>query len=64
MLHMNKTERYAQLYRDLKTVYDCRSTPAAHYIAGMAIGSEIWRGISDIERVNLCKIFTVARNAL
>lgn len=63
MLHMNKTQRYQQLYQDLKTVYECRGTDLAHYIAGLAVGSEIWRGISDVERYNLSRIFTVARNA-
>lgn len=63
MLHINKTERFNHLYLNLKAVYGCRRTPAGHYIAGMAVGSEIWRGISDVERVNLCNIFEAARYA-
>ena len=63
MLHMNKTPRYQQLYRDLRNVYLTRGDRVSDYMAGLAIGGEIQRHISDVEFKNLVHIFTVARNA-
>lgn len=63
MLHMNKNLRYKQLYQDINTVYVMRGSNFSHYIAGLAVGAEIQRGLSDTELSNLKKIFDAARNA-
>jgi hypothetical protein len=63
MLHMNQQPRYQRIWGELKTVYVCRGTSAAHYMAGLTLGAEIIRGLSDTERHNLNRIFDEARNA-
>ena len=63
MLHMNQQPRYQRIWEELKTVYVCRSTSVAHYMAGLTLGAEIIRGLSDTEIHNLNKIFNEARNA-
>lgn len=63
MLHMNNQPRYQRIWEDLKTVYICRDTPSAHYIAGLTIGAEIAKGISDLERYHLNILFNGARYA-
>lgn len=63
MLHMNQQPRYQRIYKDLRLVFLMRGHPGAHYLAGMTIGAEIVRGISDTERFYLNKIFDEARHA-
>lgn len=63
MLHINRQSRYQRLWEDLKTVHVCRGTSSAHYIAGMTIGGEIAKGISDAERYRLNMLFDEARHA-
>jgi hypothetical protein len=63
MLHMNKTERYQRLREDLKTIYVCRGTSSAHYIAGLTMGMAISRGLSDPERQRLHMLLSGAANA-
>lgn len=63
MLHINQQPRYQMLFHDLQTVYATRGTPCSHYIAGMLMATQIARGISDIERINLNAIVEAARYA-
>ena len=63
MLHMNRNQRYQQIWRDLVTVYESRHGNAGHYIAGMAIGGQIAAGLTNEELRNLLKLFDAARHA-
>lgn len=63
MLHINRQPRYQRIWEDLKTVHACRGTSSAHYVAGMTIGAEIVRGLSDAERYRLNVLFDEARHA-
>lgn len=63
MIHMNQQPRYQRIYEDLITVYTCRGTHSAHFIAGMAIGYQIAKGINEVERENLANLFQAARYA-
>lgn len=63
MLHMNQQPRYQRLWEDLKTVYVCRGTNSAHYIAGLTMGAEIVRGLSELERHYLHILLSEAANA-
>lgn len=63
MLHINHQPRYQRIWEELKTVYALRGSSAAHYIAGMTLGAEIMRNLSDVERQNLNRLFDEARHA-
>ena len=63
MLHINQQPRYQMIYHDLQTVYATRGMHCSHYIAGMIMASQIARGISEIERLNLNAIVEAARHA-
>ena len=63
MLHINRQARYQRIWESLKTTYVLRGTNQAHYIAGVAVGAEIARGVSDAELANLSRLFEDARNA-
>ena len=63
MLHMNKQERYKQLWRDFVTVYESRHGSAGHYIAGLSMGGQIAIGLSNDEYRNLFNLFEAARHA-
>ena len=63
MLHMNKSDRYRYIWEDLKTVYICRGSDSAHYIAGMRIGHEIAVGTNQAGLDALIKLFRAARHA-
>lgn len=63
MIHMNQQPRYQRIYEDLLTVYACRGTNSSHFIAGMTMGYEIARGVTEVERANLTALFEAARHA-
>lgn len=63
MLHINHQPRYQRIWEEFKTVYTCRGSSVAHYIAGLTLGAEIVRGLSDVERQNLNRLFDEARHA-
>ena len=62
-MHMNKQERYKQLWLDLVTVYGSRKGNAGHYIAGLVMGGQIAIGLSNEEYRNLFNLFEAARHA-
>lgn len=56
MIHMNQQPRYQGIYAELQSVYRTRGTCCAHYTAGMCMGYQIAKGLSNVERDNLDKL--------
>ncbi len=63
MIHMNQQPRYQDIYTDLKSIYSLRGMSVSHYLAGLLMGNQIGRGLTEVERVNLARLTEAARHA-
>lgn len=63
MLHMNQSLQYRTLYSELYNAYLTRGTPVSHYLAGMAVGFQIARGLNGEELQRLTSLVKAICNA-
>jgi hypothetical protein len=56
MLHMNRAERYQDIYRQLRVIADCNGSSSADYIAGMLMGQQIQKGLDAVQMHYLRKL--------